>query len=354
MNIRILYILALCLAGLASPPVQAQRRPAVPKIEELPRLPLDTLSTEDPETRIVLYTNNTWDYHRPTMALYDELPVYAEHWDTSRIFSYRSVELTDLPERIDLCLINSAEEYHAPITGAVRSPFGIRRRRNHNGIDIPLRTGDPIYATFEGKVRYAKYNTGGYGNLVIVRHKNGLETWYAHLSRPNVTENQYVKAGQVIGYGGNTGRSTGPHLHYEVRYYDQVFDPQFLIAFPDGGLKTEVFALERSYFNIHSRASEELIEDEVDDAMWDAELQLLAEMGDTTASRQLLANAVAREQEAERKRQEAARAVYHTVAQGDILGTIARRYGVSIDQICRLNSISRTTTLRLGRQLRIK
>ncbi len=354
MRIKMIVILAACCGSLAAMPAQAQRRPAVPKIEELPRLPLDTLPTDDPETRIILYTNNTWAYHRPSMQLYDELPVYADHWDTTQLFSYKSVELADLPERIDLALINAADEYHVPITGAVRSPYGVRRRRNHNGIDIPLRTGDPIYATFEGKVRYSKYNTGGYGNLVILRHKNGLETWYGHLSRSNVTENQYVKAGEVIGYGGNTGRSTGPHLHYEMRYYDQSFDPQHLIAFPDGGLKTEVFALEKSYFNIHSRASEELIEDEVDDEMWDSELQLLAEMGDTIASRQLLANAVAREQEAERKRQEAARAVYHTIASGDMLGTIAGRYGVSIDQICRLNGITRSTILRLGRQVRIK
>jgi len=349
----VILLLAASLYG-ASIPAVAQRRAATPGIEELPRLPLDTLPTADADTRIILYTNNTWDYYRPAMAVYDELPVYAEHWDTARIFSYPSVELADLPERLDLCLVNAPGEYHAPFVGPVRSPYGMRRRRNHNGVDIALRTGDPIYAAFEGKVRYAKYNTGGYGNLVIVRHKNGLETWYAHLSRPNVAVNEYVKSGQVIGYGGNTGRSTGPHLHFEVRYSDQTFDPQFLIDFPTGALKSELFALERSYFNIHSRASEELVEDEIDDATLDAELQLLAEMGDTTASRQLLANAVAREQAAERARQEAARAVYHTIVSGDILGTIAGRYGVSIDQICRLNSITRTTILRLGRRLRVK
>jgi hypothetical protein len=354
MKLKQILITAFCCILSAVSPAQARRHGSAPMIEELPRIPLDTIPTFDPETRIVLYANNTWAYYRPAMAVYDELPVYSENWDTTRIFSYPSVEAADLPERIDLALINAADEYHAPITGAVRSPFGVRGRRNHNGIDIPLRTGEPIYATFEGKVRYSKYNTGGYGNLVIVRHKNGLETWYAHLSRSNVAVNDYVKAGQVIGYGGNTGRSTGPHLHYEVRYCDQTFDPQFLIAFPGGGLKTEVFALERSYFNIHSRASEELIEDEIDDAMWDSELRLLAEMGDTVASRQLLANAVAREQEAERARAEAARAVYHTIVSGDMLGTISRKYSVSIDQICRLNSITRTTTLRLGRRLRIK
>ena len=354
MKIKLLFIVAACSGMLAAMPAQAQRRPAAPKIEDLPRLPVDTIPTSDPDTRIILFTNNTWEYYRPTMGLYDELPVYSEYWDTTQIFSYKSVALADLPDKIDLCLINTLEEYHTPIKGVVRSPYGVRGRRNHNGVDIPLRTGDPIYATFEGKIRYSKYNTGGYGNLVIIRHKNGLETWYGHLTRSNVQENEYVKAGQVIGYGGNTGRSTGPHLHYEVRYFDQTFDPQFLINFPNGELKTELFALEKSYFNIHSRASELLIEDDLDDILGDSNLQLLAEMGDTTASQQLLAMAVAREQEAERRRQEAAQAVYHTIVSGDMLGSISRKYGVSIDRLCQLNNITRTTTLRLGRQLRVK
>ncbi len=352
---RILFTIAcfsvVCIA-------EAQRRPAEPRIEDLPKIPVDTLETNDPETRIVLYSNNTWSYHRPQMSLYDALPVYAEHWDTSQIFSYKSVELSDLPSVIDLCLINRAEEFHFPYQGRITSKYGIRRRRNHNGIDLSLKTGDPIYAAFDGKIRYSKYNTGGYGNLIIVRHQNGLETWYAHLSKSNVVENEYVKAGQVIGYGGNTGRSTGPHLHFEVRYADQVFDPEFLFDFTTGTLKNELFALEKSYFNINSRASELLIEDE-DGGGWDipetdAQLTMLAEMGDTTASQQLLALAVAREQEAERARQEAAKAVYHTIVSGDMLGTIAPKYGISIDQICRLNNITRTTILRPGRRIRVK
>jgi murein DD-endopeptidase MepM/ murein hydrolase activator NlpD len=317
---------------------------------------VDTLSTNDPDTKIILYTNNTFSYYRPQMSLYDQLPVYAEQWDTTQIFSYPSVELKDLPERLDLCLVNNAGEFHVPVLGAVTSKYGIRGRRHHNGADIPLKAGTPVYATFDGKVRYAKYNTGGYGNLVIIRHKNGLETWYGHLTRDNLEANDYVKAGQVIGYVGNTGRSFGAHLHFEMRYCDQSFDPEFLVDFSTGALKSELFALEKSYFNIHSRASELLEEDEVggDIVASDAELQLLAQMGDTTASEQLLALAVAREQEAERRRKELAAAVYHTVKSGDMLGKIAPRYGVSIDQLCRLNGISRNTTLRLGQKLRVK
>ena len=352
------HILLLIIGFTLFGTVDAQRRRTytAPKLEELPRLPIDTVDTSDPDTKIILYTNNTFSYYRPLMRLYDELPVYAEHWDTTQIFSYKSIQLADLPDRVDLCLINHPSEFHYPLKGMVRSKYGIRKRRNHNGVDIPLTTGEPIHSVFDGKVRYARFNTGGYGYLVIVRHKNGLETWYAHLCRPNVKANDYVKAGDVIGFGGNTGRSTGPHLHFEVRYCDQTFDPEFLFDFPSGTLKSELFALEKSYYNIHSRASELLIEDDegFDIPETDENLMLLAEMGDTTASQQLLALAVAREQEAERRKREAEAAVYHTIASGDMLGTISRRYGVSIDQICRLNNITRNTTLRLGRRLRIR
>lgn len=359
MKIKSLLILTACCCLMITT-ADAQRRRTTtatqPKIEDLPRIPVDTLDTNDPDTKIILYSNNTYSYHRPIMHYYDELPVYAEHWDTTQIFSYRSVALADLADRTDLCLINAPSEFHYPIAGMVRSKYGPRKRRSHNGVDIPLRTGDPIYATFDGKVRYSKYNTGGYGYLVIVRHKNGLETWYAHLCRPNVNQNDYVKAGQVIGFGGSTGRSTGPHLHYEIRYQDQTFDPEFLIDFPNGQLKTETFALEKSYFNIHSRASEMLLEDDDDlDFLGDDNnLRLLAEMGDSTASQQLLANAVSRQQAEEQARREAAAAIYHTIQSGDMLGSISRKYGVSIEQICRLNNINRSTILRLGRKLRVK
>lgn len=104
----------------------------------------------------------------------------------------------------------------------------MRRRRKHQGIDLPLNTGDPIYATFNGKVRISipSSKSGGYGNLIVIRHDNGLETFYAHLSERSVQADEWVEAGQIIGYGGSTGRSTGPHLHFETRYCGQSFDPE--------------------------------------------------------------------------------------------------------------------------------
>lgn len=333
--------------------VQAQRIPAELTLEKLPQQPIDTVATADPGTFIVLYTNNTWSYYRPEPAAITELPVYTQHWDTTQIFSYKSIEYNDLPPMIELRLIDNLREFHSPIKGRVSSKYGIRNRRDHNGTDIPLIIGEPIYSTFEGKVRYARYNTGGYGYLVIIRHPNGLETWYAHLSKMNVKVNEYVKSGQVIGFGGNTGRSYGSHLHFETRYQDQSFDPEFLIDFENAQLKYQTFALEKSFFNIRSRASEILEEDEG----YDYPLLASGTSGDTTSMDILERIAAAQKSTAASSTRAAinqGEAVYHTVAKGDILGRIAQKYGVSINQICNLNGITRETTLQIGKRLRVR
>lgn len=334
-------LLLLVSLSAMSPFAQAQR--SVPSIENLPAVVVDTVETGDPDTKLILYSNNTWRYYRPELeARFDSLDVYKDYWVTSGMFAYKTVESSDIPEVIELNLVQDISEYHAPIKGRVYSKYSWRRNRMHKGVDIPLKTGDPIYATFDGRVRIAEYNSSGYGYFIILRHTNGLETWHGHLSRLNVEPGQYVKAGQVIGYGGSTGRSTGPHLHYEIRYFDQTFDPEYLIDFETGDLRYMTFSLEKSFLNSQSRASELLGEDDVFDMPETA--------GRDSVSEEILAqidgvkNVSAADQ----------RAVYHVIKSGDMLGKLAIRYGVSIDQICRLNNITRTTTLRLGRQLRIK
>ncbi len=345
-NFSILFTL-MAIGGIVS--VQGQRSNTSPKLEDLPRRAIDTLSTQDDETKVIIYSNNTWSYYRPTLLnKYDDLPVYQKHWDTTQVFAYRTIELSDLPSAVDLKLISTMDEFHPPIIGRVFSKYGPRGRRSHKGVDIPLQTGEPIYAVFEGKIRYSKYNTGGYGNLVIIRHKNGLETWYAHLSKRNVAVNEYVKAGQVIGFGGSTGRSRGPHLHFETRYCDQNFDPEYLFDFENGQLKYQTFALERSFLNIYSRASDQL--EEEDDEGY---LALLTENIDSDSTSADFLERVARAQ-AKPDGINPGGPVYHTVRSGDILGRIAQKYGVSIDQICRLNNIKRTTILQIGRKLRIR
>ncbi len=346
-------LLLIAAVSFAAAPRKKPSVPTAPKLEDLPRVPLDTLSTADSTTKIIIYANNTWSYYRPGDNPLDELPVYRNNWDTTQVFADRTIELSDLPSHVNLPLVVSLNEFHYPLRGKVFSPYGPRGRRNHNGVDLPLKVGEPVYATFEGKVRYAKYNGGGFGYLVILRHKNGLETWYAHLSKLNVRPNDYVKAGQVIGFGGSTGRSRGPHLHFEVRYCDQTFDPQRLFDFEAGSLKYMTFALEKAYFNIHSRASDQLEEDDDSGTL----THLLAESADgEDVSGDILENiAKAQQQKPAAAVQSSAGAVYHTIRQGDMLGSIARRYGTTVDRICKLNpGLTGKTVLRLGRRIRVK
>lgn len=327
-------------AFLAGTDTHAQRRsstPAAPKLEDLPRRPVDTIATTDPETKVIIFSNNTWEYFRPDLSRLDELPVFMTNWDTTSVFSYRNIKLEDLPTAIEIKLFDSLGQFCCPVQTKVFSKFGPRRRRNHNGVDLPMKTGEPILAAFDGKVRVSNYNTGGFGNMVILRHPNGLETWYAHMTRRNVQTGDYVKAGQVIGYVGNTGRSYGAHLHFEVRYCDQAFDPEHLFDFENGQIRYQTLALQRSYFNIHSRASELLEEDDEFDMN-----SLLAAADDSTLIRAI------------EQPKPANSPVYHVVRSGDMLGKIAPKYGTSIDKICKLNNISRTTTLRIGQRLRVK
>ncbi len=170
---------------------------------------IDTLPTGNDALRIVLFNDNTWRYVLSQDYVQDTT-VFADHWNTSSIHAYNDVELSSLPEAAAIMLVDSLKSYHYPYLGRMSSRYGLRRGRPHQGVDLPLKTGDPIYAAFDGKVRYSGYNGGGYGNLVVIRHTNGLETYYGHLSERGVEAGDWVVAGQQIGCGGSTGRSSGP------------------------------------------------------------------------------------------------------------------------------------------------
>lgn len=199
-----------------------------------------------------------------------------------------------------------------PWEGRVTSRFGPRRYRYHYGIDINLNTGDTLVAAFCGKVRMAKYHYG-YGNMIVIRHHNGLETVYGHLSKMLVDTNQYVKAGDIIGLGGNTGRSYGSHLHFEIRYFGVPFNPEFVIDYEEWKLKSDTLVLTAETFHhLGGRSS-----------------------GSSSSSSPGLAQ-------------------YHKIRQGENLSVIAKRYGTSVNRLCQLNKISQTTTLQIGRSLRVR
>ncbi len=289
----------------------------------------DTLDTSDPAVKIILFNDGTWRYERDMQAFADSA-VFRKAWNANELNPYRT-KLEDLPYRVTLCLADSASRFCCPNKVKVFSPFGWRRRRNHTGVDLPLPTGTPVYAAFDGRVRVSMYNRG-YGNVVVIRHASGLETTYAHLKERNVQAGDYVSAGDVIGLGGSTGRSTGPHLHFETRYEGYAFDPQWLIDFETGTLRHGYFVLKRKYLSNTSRYYPESEDEE--DEIYKAEEQDRAE--------------------AERIAKEMAAAQYHTVKSGDTLYGLAAKYHTTVGAICKLNGISASTPLKIGKKLRVK
>jgi len=171
--------------------------------------------------------------------------IYTKDWVNAITFVYDSVEFNDLPEEIYLPLINKDEKFSLTWYGKINSEYGKRWGRQHHVLDVDLNIGDTVIAAFDGVVRYAQFNKSGFGNCVVIRHKNGLETIYGHLCKIDVVENQYVKSGQHIGLGGTSGHSTGPHLHFEMRYKDYSFDPQLLIDLSTQQLKTETVIFDK-------------------------------------------------------------------------------------------------------------
>ena len=294
---------------------------------------MDTLDTADPRIKILLFEDFTWKYYKdPSFAQDDK--TFTENWTHDAPDPYR-VSLETLPDEIALWIVDSLSGYKCPNQTDVYSKFGYRHRRRHQGVDLPLHTGTPVYAAFNGKVRLAKYYKG-YGNLVVLRHENGLETFYAHLSKIMVTEDQWVDAGSIIGLGGSTGRSSGPHLHFETRYKGYAFDPQWLIDFHSGVLRHRLFTLKKKYLNASSNYVPEDEQEEID----------IIE-GDTKDKEEAA-------KKAEEERKAAAAVQYHTIRSGDTLGAIARRYHTTVRKLCRLNGISERTTLRVGKRLRVR
>ena len=210
--------------------------------------------------------------------------------------------------------------YTYPLLSHIRvnSEFGKRGRRFHNGIDLKVSTGDTIVSSMSGMVRIAKYS-GAFGNLVVVRHDNGLETFYGHLSKILVKPDQMVENGEVIGLGGNTGRSTGPHLHYEVRYLGKAINPRHLVDFDSTlTLKSDTLLLTAEHFKHIGK-------------------QTYRTATTSSASAPAL---------------QAGQGGTWTVRSGDTLSLIAKRTGTSISYLCNVNGISRTGVLRLGQKIK--
>ena len=234
-----------------------------------------------------------------SLDLFPAYELYGQ-WDTAIIHPYH-YDIKNLKDTVTIPLIDQFNcGYVHPFKGHISSDFGSRKGRPHYGVDIDLETGDTVVCAFSGMVRIARKNKS-YGNVVIIRHSNGLETYYAHLSKINVESGQLVEPGQFIGLGGNTGHSFGSHLHFEVRYKGCPINPNELIAFDKMKLKADSYKLTPKSFEFVVKAKQ---------------------------------------------------AKYCTIKKGDTLSRIAKRYHTSTKALCKLNGIKTSSVLRTGRKLR--
>ena len=297
----------------------------------------DTLDTGNPAVKVVLYTNGTYRYVRDLSQVQAD-SVFTECWDTRAVNPYRSTP-DPIPAQFSIWVVDTLDSYVCPNQTHVRSQFGYRHGRRHQGVDLPYPTGTPVPAAFDGKVRISDY-VGGYGNLVVIRHANGLETFYGHLSKRNVQSGDWVSAGDIIGLGGSTGRSTGPHLHFETRYKGAAFDPTWLIDFETGALRHRLLKIRSWYFNPNQRDVQN-VDDEDEIFRTDEEDRIAAEEA-------------ARKEAAARAAAEAAAIRYHTIRSGDTLSGIAKKYHTTVRRLCQLNGISEKTVLRVGKRLRVR
>ena len=172
-----------------------------------------------------------------------EFDIYTEGWDSKRVNCYTGVSV---PQKVDI----DVSKFSMPHPGYITSPYGYRKRfrRMHKGVDLKINMGDTIRAAFDGRVRITNYERAGYGYYVVVRHTNDLETVYGHLSGFIVEEGQYVKAGDPIALGGNTGRSTGPHLHFETRYMGYAINPCAIFDFANQTTHTDTYTFDKNTY----------------------------------------------------------------------------------------------------------
>ncbi|MCM1110119.1 MAG: M23 family metallopeptidase [Clostridium sp.] len=170
--------------------------------------------------------------------------IYTEYWESQSVNPYAGATI---PQTASI----DVSGYYHPVPGTVTSNFGYRPRfgRVHKGIDLRLSIGDTVRAAFDGVVRLTKYEARGYGYYVVIRHDNGMETVYGHLKRYLVKPNQRIRAGEAIALGGNTGRSTGPHLHFETRYMGMTINPTEIIDFEKGEPLADTYAFDKAAYD---------------------------------------------------------------------------------------------------------
>ncbi len=255
--------------------------------------------------RIVVLENHTWEFLDKDIS--SQKNIFITNWETDQVFAYlKDSKSFNLPYYLSLSKKESY--YKAPIIGPLYQEY----KNKHDGIDIGLRTDDTIRAFYNGKVRFSSFNNNGYGNLIIIRHPNELETYYAHLSKLLVKVNDTIRTGDIIGLGGSTGHSKAPHLHFETRYHDFPINPFLLI--------------DKAF----------IIDDNKKTLPLESEKIIIKLQKDTIIpQRPILENTK-----------------YHIVEKGDSFYNISKKYNTSIEEIKKLNLIN-DNVIHIGQRLRV-
>jgi len=275
------------------------------KREVVPEIPISVITLPQPPKFVPYLNPKLFGFEKPKEIVhisdylraieFTEMPDEYDIWSDTKINPYQ-VSLVDMKDTVKIDLSG----YCPPSVKYITSNFGFRKWRFHYGIDLKVHKGDTVLNAFDGVVRITK-RARDYGYYVLVRHTNGLETLYAHLSKIMVKPGDTLKSGIPVGLGGSTGRSTGYHLHFEIRYLGNPINPNDIIDFEKFCVKNQILALNAQHFEYKK---------EIDKIR------------------------------------------FWTIRSGDTLGRIAQRTGVSISKLCALNGIKRTTILRIGRRIR--
>lgn len=275
----------------------------------------------DPQRRPTVVSEDTTDIDEGELSVVEvteevrvdsswiKIAEYYSVWDSRNVDPY-GIDPKDFDDSVEIQLYDEAQNqlWALPLTHTkVNSNFGSRGYRWHYGTDLDLNTGDTIRAAFDGIVRIVRYEAGGWGYFVLLRHYNGLETLYGHMSKQLVEVGQLVKAGDIIGLGGSTGRSSGPHLHYEVRYQGNAFNSDALYDYMGEKLRQQYFYLLPQHFSYIGQKKSAMVR----------------------------------------------RLVYYRVRRGDTLGGIASRHGTTVSKLMKLNRL-RSKTIRAGQRLRVR
>ncbi len=273
---------------------------------------------------------NLIDEVTPTVSYVPANDLYKGRWDNNNI-RYSSTQFSNSEDTLIFNLVGESDTpYFHPVKGRMISKYGPRSGRLHTGTDIKLNSGDSVYCAFDGVVRIAK-RLSGYGNMVLVRHNNGLETLYAHLKTIKVKINDPINAGDLIGLGGRTGRATTDHLHFETRIFGEHFDSKKYIDFDLQMMTCEklYYKNKKVYRDIESIREKPIAPPSNLLASKDNDGQLSAIASLSEVSE-------------------------HVIRKGDNLWSIAKRYNTSVKNICTLNNITTEQILKIGQRLQVK